>query len=216
MKKYLDIRNFVILFLLLLCLLEFFNPGGYLPNRTVKIPQIDSIPYPVHDTIPVEVEVEVEVPVDRPVEVMVEKLVEVPVIQPVDTMAIVKMFAENKQFKKDVIQLPDNAGTITIFDTISNNRVLGRSFTTKFKAKIIRDTVITPEPIKNVLYVGIDAKFDRPNVVNFLGTSLVYKTKQERLYRVGIGVNNTVIDGTNGTLAPYVGGGIYWPIKRKK
>ena len=76
MKKYLDIRNIIILVLLASTALVATNPGGFMPNRVKHLHIIDSIPYPVHDTIPVEVEVEVEVPVE--VEILVEKLIEVP------------------------------------------------------------------------------------------------------------------------------------------
>jgi hypothetical protein len=41
MKKYLDIRNFIILILILLCTIEFLNPKGFMPNRTKLIHQID-------------------------------------------------------------------------------------------------------------------------------------------------------------------------------
>ena len=90
MKKYLDIRNIVIVILILIALLEFLNPKGFMPNRTKLVVQTDSIPYAVHDTIPEEVEVEVEVEV--PVEVEVERRVEVPVIQQVDTTEILKIY----------------------------------------------------------------------------------------------------------------------------
>ena len=63
MKKIFDIRHIAIVLLLIIALLEFINPGGFIPNRTVKVPQIDSIPYAVHDTVPVPEEVQVEVPV---------------------------------------------------------------------------------------------------------------------------------------------------------
>lgn len=214
MKKYLDVRNFIIVFLLLVALLMFLNPKGFMPNRTLKVVQIDSISYPIYDTLIEEIEVEVEVPVEIEKEVRIE--VEVPTPITVDTAAIVKMFSENKQTKKDILELPNNVGTVTLYDTISNNRILGRSFTSKIKQKILRDTLRIPEERKNVLYFGVDAKFDKPNVVNLIGTSMVMKTKTEKLYRVGVGVNNIVTDGTNGTFKPYIGGGVYWPIRFKK
>jgi hypothetical protein len=214
MKKYFDYKNLIILFFISLSIFEFFNPGGYLPNRTFYITQIDSIPYAVHDTIPYEVEVEVEVEV--PVEV--EKLVEVEVIQKVDTEAIVKLYSENKQFKKDILELPGNIGTVTLFDTISNNRILGRSFTSKVKQKVIKDTIFTPLPRKNELYFGVDAKFDKPNVVNLIGVGFILKDKDNKhLYKLGVGVSNIVgPDGTNGTLSPFLGGGVYWRLNLKK
>ena len=188
----------------------FINPKGILPYRNIKIVQIDSIPYPVHDTIPLEVEVEIEVPVE--VEIPVEKLVEIPVIQVVDTMAIVKLFSDNKQTKKDILELPGNIGTVTLFDTISNNRILGRSFTSKVKQKIVRDTIYTPLPRRNELYFGVDTKFDKPNLISLIGLGVILKDKDDKhLYKVGIGVSNDVsADGTNGILVPYVGGGVYW------
>ena len=214
MKKYLDYKTIVILFFITLSILLFFNPGGYLPNRTIFVPQIDSIPYPIHDTIPVEVEVEVEVPVEVPV----EKLVEVPVLQKVDTEAIIKMYSENKQFKKDILELPNNIGTVTLFDTISNNRILGRSFTSKLKQKVVRDTIYTPIPRKNEYYFGIDTRFDKPNVMQLIGLGFIVKDKDDKhLYKIGVGVSNqTGPDRINGTLTPFLGGGVYWRINFKK
>jgi hypothetical protein len=217
MKKYLDIRNVIIVILILLALVEFLNPRGFMPGRTKLMTQIDSIPYPVHDTIPFEteievpVEIEVEVPVDRPVEVRVE------VEKPVDTAAILKMFAENKQTKKDVLELPNNIGTVTVFDTISNNRILGRSFTSKVKKQIVKDTIYTPVPPKRLYYIGFDAKFDKPNMINLLGVSMMIKTKDEKIYKFGVGVQNIVgPDGVNGSLVPNIGGGVYWKINLRK
>jgi hypothetical protein len=214
MKKIFDIRHILILILLLICILEFLNPIGIMPNRITYVKQIDSIPYAVHDTIPYEVEVEVEVEVP----VVVEKLVEVQVIQKVDTEAIVKLYSENKQFKKDILELPGNIGTVTLFDTISNNRILGRSFTSKVKQKVIKDTIFTPLPRKNELYFGVDAKFDKPNVVNLIGLGFILKDKDDKhLYKLGVGVSNIVgPDGTNGTLSPFLGGGVYWRLNLKK
>ena len=214
MKKHFDLKTLIILFFVTLSVVEFFNPGGYLPNRTTYVPQIDSIPYPVHDTIPYEVEVEVEVPV----EVEVEKLVEVPVVQKVDTEAIIKMYSENKQFKKEVLTLPENIGTVTLFDTISNNRILGRSFTSKLKQKVIRDTIFTPLPRKNEYYFGVDTRFDKPNVMQLIGLGFIVKDKDDRhLYKIGVGVSNQIgPDRVNGNLTPFLGGGVYWRIDFKK
>jgi hypothetical protein len=41
-------------------------------------------------------------------------------------------------------------------------------------------------------------------------------TKSDKMYHLGVGVANRTIDGTTGTLAPYVGGGVYWKIRLKK
>jgi len=213
MKKYLDIRNIVIVILILIALLEFLNPKGFMPNRTKLVVQKDSIPYAVHDTIPEEIEVEVEVEV--PVEVEVEKRVEVPVIQQVDTTEILKIYFA-KVPHKEVLTLPNNQGTVTITDTISKNSVVNRKFISDVKQMIIKDTIYTPTPLKTQLYLGFDAKFDKPNVVNLMGLGVVLKTKDEKLYKIGVGLANNVIDGTTGRLSPYLGGGVYWKVKLKK
>jgi DNA gyrase subunit B len=40
--------------------------------------------------------------------------------------------------------------------------------------------------------------------------------RQVTIDNLGVGVSNRVTDGTNGTLSPYIGGGVYWKIKFKK
>lgn len=213
MKKYLDIRNIIIVLLVIIALLEFFNPKGFMPNRTKIITNVDSIPYAVHDTIPIEYEVEVEVPTE--VEVIVEKLVEVPVIQKVDTSEILKIY-NTKILYNDVLTLPNNQGTVSIIDTISKNSIVNRKFIADIKKTIINDTIYTPEKRKTQVYFGFDAKFDKPNVVNLMGLGVILKTKDEKLYKVGVGFANNVTDGVNGKLTPYLGGGVYWKVKLRK
>lgn len=216
MKKYFELKNIIIILLTILIVLILLNPKGCIPSRTktIQLTTIDSIPYPVYDTLIEEVEVEVEVPVE--VEVLVEKTVEIEKIQPVDTAAIVKLFSENKQIKKDVLQLQDNIGTITIFDTISNNRILGRSFSSKIKQKIIRDTLKIELPPKNLWYFGVESSITQPDLINNLGVGLMYKGKNEKIYKITGGLTNRTVDGVNGKFTPYVGGGVYWKINLKK
>ena len=213
MKKYLDIRNFIILILILLCTLEFLNPKGLMPNRTnIKV---DSIPYAIHDTISVDNLVEVEVEVEVPVEV--EKRVEVPVLTPVDTNEILKVYFAKIQ-QKEVLTLPNNQGTVTITDTISKNNIVNRKFIADIKRMIVKDTVYTQIPRKTEVYLGVDAKFDKPNVVNIIGLSMLFKNKDDNhLYKLGVGVTNRIDDGgTTGKLVPFIGGGVYWKVKLRR
>ena len=217
MKKIFDIRHIIILILLLMCILEFFNPKGIMPNRTVTVRDTVGFEVPVHDTVGIEVpmEVEVVVEVEKPVPYAVHDTVAVN--NPIDTNAILNALGQ-KIFKKDILKLPSNVGTVTLFDTISNNRIIGRSFKSDVKQKIVRDTMYTPIPRQSEFYVGLDAKFDKPNVINIVGLSVLFKNKDDRhMYRLGIGVTNRVDDqGTNGKLTPFIGGGAYWKIKFKK
>jgi hypothetical protein len=215
MKKIFDIRHVIILILLLLSILIFLNPNGIVPNRTVTIHDTVGFEIPVHDTAEVEVLVEVEVPVEVQVPYAVHDTVTI--TNPIDTNAILNALGQ-KIFKKDILKLPSNIGTVTLFDTISNNRIIGRSFKSDVKQKIVRDTMYTPIPRQNEFYVGLDAKFDKPNVINIVGLSVLFKNKDDRhMYRLGVGVTNRVDDqGTNGKLVPFIGGGAYWKVKLKK
>ena len=214
MKKILDIRHIVIVLLLLICALEFFNPKGFMPNRTKIVSQVDSIPFEVHDTTEIEVPIEVEVPVE--VKVPYEVKVEVPVIQSVDTAEIIKSHFVKVQYK-DVLKLPNNQGTVTITDTISNNTIVNRKFIADVKRMIVKDTIYTQIPRKTEAYLGLDFKFDKPNVINVIGLSMLFKNKDDKhMYKVGVGVTNRIDDGgTNGRLIPFVGGGVYWKLKLK-
>ena len=214
MKKILDIRHIVIVLLLLICALEFLNPKGFMPNRTKIVTQIDSIPFEVHDTTEIEVPVEVEVLYE--VKVPYEVKVEVPVIQSVDTAQILKSHFAKIQYK-DVLKLPNNQGTITITDTIANNTIVNRKFIADVKRMIINDTIYTQIPRKTEAYLGLDVKFDKPNVINIIGLSMLFKNKDDRhMYKLGVGVTNRVDDaGTEGKLTPFIGGGVYWKLKLK-
>jgi hypothetical protein len=215
MKKIFDIRHVIILILLLLSILLFLNPNGIVPNRMVTIHDTVGFEVPIHDTAEVEVLVEVEVPVEVQVPYAVHDTVTI--TNPIDTNAILNALGQ-KIFKKDILKLPSNIGTVTLFDTISNNRIIGRSFKSDVKQKIVRDTMYTPIPRQNEFYVGLDAKFDKPNVINIVGLSVLFKNKDDRhMYRLGVGVTNRVDDqGTNGKLVPFIGGGAYWKVKLKK
>jgi hypothetical protein len=208
MKKYINTKNIIIVILIIILFLVFLNPGGYLPNRTKYIPKIDSIPYTIYDTLYIDslVEVEIEVPIE------IEVPTQVIITQSVDTMEILKVFY-NKKIEKNVLNLPNGAGTITLTDTISQNKIIGRLFESKVKKQIVRDTLRLPEEKKDKVYFGLNTQVDRPNLINGLGMGLLYQTKEDKIFKLGIGVNNWVKDGINGTLTPYVDAGIYWKIK---
>ena len=215
MKKYLNAKNITIVILIILLFLVFLNPGGQLPTRTKYVPQTDSIPYAVHDTVTVDSLVEVEVEVEVPVEVEVEKRVEVPVYQPIDTMEILKVHFAKVQHK-EVLTLPNNQGTVTLIDTISKNSIVNRQFIADIKRMIVKDTIYTKEPKKNQLFFGLNGGFNKENVVSHIGTGVLFKTKDDKIFHVGVGVANRVLDGTSGTFTPYVDGGVYWKLKLKK
>jgi hypothetical protein len=213
MKKHINAKNIIIVTLIILLFLVFLNPGGHLPNRTIT--KVDSVGYAVHDTISVDSLVEVEVEIEVPVEIEVEKRIEVPVLTPVDTAEILKVHFAKVQHK-DVLVLPDNVGTVTIMDTISKNSIVNRKFISDIKQMIVKDTIYTKEPKKGQMYFGFNGSLSKPDVVSHLGTGIMYKTKEDKIYHLGIGVANRILDGTTGQFTPYVDGGVYFKIKTRR
>ena len=102
---------------------------------------------------------------------------------------------------------------MAVTDTISQNRILGRTFNASVKQRIIKETTIVKEPARNQVYYGLNAGFNKEDYVSAIGAGLMLKTKKDKIYNLNIGVNNRTTDGTNGSFSPYVGFGTYWKIK---
>lgn len=211
MKKHLDIKIIIIALLLGLMILFLINPRNIIPRKQVIVEKtlIDSIPYPVHDTIPYEVEVEVEVPVE------VEVRVEVPVTQPVDTAAILKDFYAKNQIK-ETLTLPNNQGKIFLDQIISQNKVVNTEFNAEIQPKIKNDTILLPEPKKNQLYFGFETGLSRQDQISNIGVGLLFKTKEDKIFKLNGGVANRLTSDVSGVLYPYVEGGVYWKIRKKR
>lgn len=210
MKKIFDIRHIIIVLLIGLCIVEFINPKGIMPNRITTMH--DTIGIAIHDTIPEEVEVEVEVPVlvEKPVPYVVHDTIKTIV----DTNFIVNEFLNSRNIFTNTYKFVGNQGSITITDTISKNKIIGRKYTTKITPKI--DTLRFPEPFKRKVYAGIEGTFNKPDVVGSIGLGFLINSKSNKIYQFGLGITNRVNDGTNGQLTPYIKGGVYWKIKLKK
>ncbi len=214
MKKIFDIRHIIIVILLLLAILEFINPKGIMPNRTIAVHDTVGVEVPVHDTIPQEVEVEVEVPVEVQVEKPVPYAVHDTIQAVVDTNLIVNQYLNSFNVFTNTYKFDKKQGSITITDTISKNKIVGRKYTTKITP--ITDTLYLPEPFKRKVFFGIEGGFNQADFMNSVGAGLLINSKSDKIYNLGIGVNNRTTDGTNGEFTPYIRGGVYWKIKLKK
>ena len=201
MKKIFDIRHIVILLMVgIIVFLQFFVP-----------PQIEIEEKLVYDTIPQEVIYEVEVEV--PYEVEVEKIVEVPAPTPlVDTSFILQEYYV-KNFESDTITLSNNQGVVYLFDSISQNKVVSRNFSATIKPKIVREPALELPKIRNQVYVGLNGALSQQDWVNSIGTSILLKTKDDKVFQLGGGFANRTLDGTTGKFYPYVTGGVYWKLK---
>jgi hypothetical protein len=216
MKKYLEIKNIIIVVLVILLSLVSFDPFGVMPNRTKTIEKIVKVDgqslHPIHDTIELEVPVEVEVPVEieKPIPYAVHDTIQ----SVVDTNSIVKQYLNNINVFTNTYKFDKKQGSITIIDTISNNKIIGRKYTTKITPRI--DTLRIPEPFKTKVFYGFEGGFSKTDVVSHIGTGFIVTTKNDKLFHIGVGVANRVLDGTNGGFTPYVNGGVYWKIRLKK
>lgn len=216
MKKYLNFQNIAIAVLVIWILLQWFNPGGVMPGG--RIIEIDGKKYEVikHtiDTVDViKTQVVTKKGDDIYHEVIVEKEVQIPAV--IDTAALLKNYY-SKVLYKDVLVLPDSLGTVSVIDTISQNKILARTYDAKVRERTIREELIVKEPAKNQVYYGLNGGFNKEDFVSSVGAGIILKTKKDKIYNLNIGVNNRTIDGVSGAFSPYVGFGTYWKIKLKK
>ena len=218
MKKLLNFKNIAIAALIIYILLQWFNPGGVMPGgRTIRI---DGKKYEVikHEIDTIEVE-KTKIVTKKGKDIVHEVIdVDTLVLKElvnVDSAAILKDYL-SKVIYKDTLFLPDSLGTVALTDTITKNRILGRTFNAKVKQREIKETLIVKEPAKNQVYYGLNGGFNKADVVSHVGAGLMLKTKKDKLYQFGVGVTNRTVDGTNGSLSPFINFGTYWKIKIKK
>jgi hypothetical protein len=216
MKKLLNFKNIAIAALVIYLLLQWFNPGGVMPGgRTIRIEgkKYEVIKHEIDTVDVIKTKVVTKKGEDIYHEVIVEKEVQIPAV--VDTAALLKDYY-SKVLYKDVLVLPDSLGTVAVTDTISQNRILGRTFNANVTQRTIKETTIVKEPAKTQLYYGLNAGFNKEDYVSAIGGGVILKTKKDKIYQFNLGVNNRTTDGTNGSFSPYVGFGTYWKIKVKK
>ena len=103
-----------------------------------------------------------------------------------------------------------------MIDTITQNKILGRTFNASVKQRTIKETTIVKELPKTKLFYGFEGGFNKADVVSHLGFGVLVNTKKDKMFHLGLGVANRTTDGTSGALAPYIGGGVYWKLKLKK
>jgi hypothetical protein len=213
MKKLLNLKNIAIAVLVVIVLLEYFNPGGKMPGRKIII---EGKAYEVikHDIDTIDI-VKTKVVTKKGEDIYHETIKEVIIPTIVDTQALLQDFFA-KNIYKDTLQLPDSLGTIAMIDTITQNKILGRTFNASVKQRTIKETTIVKELPKTKLFYGFEGGFNKADVVSHLGFGVLVNTKKDKMFHLGLGVANRTTDGTSGALTPYIGGGVYWKLKLKK
>ena len=215
MKKLLNFKNIVIAALIIFVLLEWFNPGGVMPGKKVFIAgkAYEVIKHEIDTVDIVKTKVVTKKGEDIYHETIVEKQVVIPAV--IDTMALLKDYY-SKVLYKDTLILPDSLGIVALNDTISQNKILGRTFNANVKQRTIKETTIVKELPKTKVFYGLEGGFNKADFVSSVGAGVLINTKKDKIYQLGLGVTNQTTDGTNGGFTPYVRGGVYWKLKLKK
>ena len=211
--KFLNIKNIAIL--VLIAVVVFQQCGGN-KKTTGEIVKVDGKKYELikHEIDTVEV-VKTKVVTKKGEDIYHETIKEVNIPAIVDTQALLHdYFAKN--IYKDTLHLPDSLGIVSLIDTITQNKILGRTFNASVKQRTIKETTIVKELPKTKVFYGLEGGFNKADLISHLGMGFLINTKSDKMYHLGVGVANRTIDGTTGTLAPYIGGGVYWKIRLKK
>jgi len=213
MKKLLNLKNIAIA--LLIVIVVFQQCGGD-KTKTGEIVKVDGKKYELikHEIDTFEI-VKTKVVTKKGEDIYHETIKEVTILAIVDTQALLQdYFAKN--IYKDTLQLPDSLGIVSLIDTITQNKILGRTFNASVKQRTIKETTIVKELPKTKLFYGFEGGFNKADVVSHLGFGVLVNTKKDKMFHLGLGVANRTTDGTSGALAPYIGGGVYWKLKLKK
>ena len=118
----------------------------------------------------------------------------------VDTSAILNDYY-SKYYYEDTLSL-DTLGYVLVKDTISRNNITSRNIDYKvFIPKITIEKTILIN--KREFYTGFGISGNTQQL-NYIGTELLYKTKNKQAFGLGIGVNQNFI--------PVVSGRMYWKL----
>lgn len=86
--------------------------------------------------------------------------------------------------------LIDSLGYAKIIDTIKENSIQGRKFEYHLKIPEITKTIIMTPEKKREVYLGGELKGQNLQQINYIGASLLYKTKKDKFLGISAGLNN--------------------------
>ena len=137
-----------------------------------------------------------------------DTVIYVSIPQNVDTNLILQDYY-SKVVYFDTLHLKDSLGFISLMDTIQKNKILGRNWYAKVNQKIIKDSIIVKELPKGQVYVGGNIGYDKSYGFNYIGGTILYKDKNDKMYSLGVGTNSI----TKSAMAQL---GVYIKIRVKK
>jgi hypothetical protein len=189
MKNF-DFKTLLILALLLVILfMKMFSPK---PKPTGEIIKIDGKKYEViKKVVDTQYIPQTKVVFKKGKDIYHDSTiyVEVPVTEKVDTNLLLKNYFAQNIFK-DTLKLNDSLGFVSIIDTISQNKIYSRKWNSNVIKTFVEQKTIVKE-YKTVYYLGGVIGFDKPNIINFAGPSLLIKNKKENVISIGAGYSNS-------------------------
>ena len=91
---------------------------------------------------------------------------------------------------KDTIKI-DTFGYVELTDSVQNNELINTFFKYRFRLPIITNTTTITKTIvqkkKNEWFIGGGLEGNKDVLVNQINTSLLLKTKKDKLYQIKIG-----------------------------
>jgi hypothetical protein len=106
--------------------------------------------------------------------------------QSYDTTYIIKDYQQVKEFTDSIRQ---DSNLFVIKDTISQNRIIGRSFQAKIQEKTITITNNIQAKPKSALYIGFRSDISQDYTKVNHNISISFKTRQRGLFSVGYGMS---------------------------
>lgn len=146
---------------------------------TIKIP-IQQVVYKPGKTVYKEVPIYIEVPKD------------------IDTLNILKEYFAINVYK-DTLFLKENIGYVSIIDSISQNQIKSRAFNAFVEKIILTNTVYVKAPPRTQFFGGVGIGLQKPNSL-ILSGQLTMKSKTDKLYSIGLGINSDLQPGLYGSM----------------
>lgn len=132
-------------------------------------------------------------------------MLELTEIVQVDTSQIVLDY-HRRRFYSDTVKI--DHGTAIINDTVTENRIAGRSVKTNQRIPVIKETVTIYQPPRNIVYLGFSGTGSKQNFFYSIGTDLSLKTRNDRIYSAGVNLtrdNQVLFEG-----------GVKFPVRLRK
>ena len=176
------ISTLIIIGLLLIMIFVFKTNGNEVKGKTVYV---NGNPYEVvKHVVDTQYVNQYKTVFKEGKDIYVDKVIYIDVPYIVDTTAILKNYY-SKVVYDDTLKLDEKMGFISVKDTVFQNRIFSRKWTTSINKMYIRDSIFLKELPKNEFFIGGMVGYG--NFVPYIGPSFLLKNKKEDIYNLNIG-----------------------------